>query len=99
MIRTATWDVVAWNRAEAAVFTDYGALPAAERNVLRLIFLDPEARTVNRNWDSVARFVVGMFRGDAARAGGGGGPGRPGGARWSPTPPPGPARSTAPVRT
>jgi len=41
MIRTATWDVVAWNRAEAAVFTDYGTLPAAERNVLRLIFLDP----------------------------------------------------------
>ncbi len=69
MIRTATWDVVAWNRAEAAVFTDYGALPPAERNVLRLIFLDPRARTVNFNWESVARFVVGVFRGDAARAG------------------------------
>lgn len=69
MIRTATWDVVAWNRAEAAVFTDYGALPSAERNVLRQIFLDPRARTVNFNWESVARFVVGVFRGDAARAG------------------------------
>ncbi len=45
-----------------------GALPAAERNVLRLIFLDPRARTVNSNWESVARFVIGMFRGDAARA-------------------------------
>jgi hypothetical protein len=32
MIRTATWDVVAWNRAAAAVFTNYGALPSAERN-------------------------------------------------------------------
>jgi len=69
MIRTATWDVVAWNRAAAAVFTDYGALPSAERNVLRLIFLDPRARTVNFNWESVARFIVGVFRGDAARAG------------------------------
>ena len=69
MIRTATWDVVAWNRAEAAVFTDYGALPSAERNVLRLIFLDPRARTLNFNWESVARFIVGVFRGDAARAG------------------------------
>ena len=68
-IRTATWDVVAWNRAEAAVFTDYGALPSAERNVLRLIFLDPRARKVNLNWEGVARFVVGVFRGDAARAG------------------------------
>jgi transcriptional regulator with XRE-family HTH domain len=69
MIRTATWDVVAWNRAAAAVFTDYGALPSAERNVLRLIFLDPRARTVNFNWEGVARFIVGVFRGDAARAG------------------------------
>src|SRR3954447_26930136 len=25
LIRTATWDVVAWNRAAAAVLTDYGA--------------------------------------------------------------------------
>lgn len=51
------------------MFTDYGALPSAERNVLRLIFLDPRARTVNLNWESVARFIVGVFRGDAARAG------------------------------
>ena len=27
LIRTATWDVVAWNRAAAAVLTDYGSLP------------------------------------------------------------------------
>lgn len=69
MIRTATWDVVAWNRAATVVFTDYGSLPAAERNVLRLIFLDPEARTTNFDWEGVARFVVGVFRGDAYRAG------------------------------
>ena len=69
MIRTATWDVVAWNRAAAAVFTDYAALPPSERNVLRLIFLDPRARTFNSNWESVARFIVGVFRGAAARAG------------------------------
>ena len=69
MMRTATWDVVAWNQAAAAVFTDYGALPSAERNVLRLIFLDPRARTADCNWQSVARFVVGVFRGDTARAG------------------------------
>src|SRR3546814_8529149 len=69
MIRTAAWDVVAWNRAAAAVFTDYGALPPAERNLLRLIFLDPETRAADFDWESVARFIVGVFRGDAARAG------------------------------
>jgi transcriptional regulator with XRE-family HTH domain len=69
IIRTATWDVVAWNRAAAVVFTDYNLLPAAERNVLRLIFLDPQARTTNFDWEGLARFVVGVFRGDAYRAG------------------------------
>src|ERR1700755_476603 len=31
MVRTATWDVVAWNRAASAVLTDYGALPPERR--------------------------------------------------------------------
>ena len=41
LIKTATWDVVAWNRAAAAVLTDYGALPPGQRNILRLIFGRP----------------------------------------------------------
>ena len=32
LIRTATWDVVAWNRAASTVLMDYGSLPAAESN-------------------------------------------------------------------
>ena len=27
LVRTATWDVVAWNRAASVVLTDYGAIP------------------------------------------------------------------------
>jgi hypothetical protein len=69
LIRTATWDVVAWNRAASAVLTDYGALPPGQRNILRMIFLSPNARTAQYNWENVARFVVGAFRIDAARAG------------------------------
>ena len=38
IVKTATWDIVAWNRAAAAVLTDYGALPPEQRNVLRLMF-------------------------------------------------------------
>lgn len=44
IVRTATWDVIAWNRAAAAVFTDYGQLAPTERNVLRLMFCDPRMR-------------------------------------------------------
>src|ERR1700730_3069612 len=29
-IRTATWDVIAWNRAAASVLTDYSALPEGQ---------------------------------------------------------------------
>jgi transcriptional regulator with XRE-family HTH domain len=69
LIKTATWDVVAWNSAAAAVLTDYGALPPGQRNILRLIFCDPRVRAAQYDWESVARFVVGAFRADAARAG------------------------------
>src|SRR5215469_8290532 len=40
LIKTSTWDVVAWNRAAASVLVDYGALAAEERNILRLFFLN-----------------------------------------------------------
>jgi MmyB-like transcription regulator ligand binding domain len=48
---------------------DYGSLPPEQRNILRFIFLDPRARAAQYDWESVARFVVGAFRVDAARAG------------------------------
>jgi transcriptional regulator with XRE-family HTH domain len=69
LVKTSTWDVVAWNRAAAAVLTDYGSLAPAERNILRLMFLDPRVRAAQPDWKSVARFVVGAFRADVARAG------------------------------
>ena len=69
LIKTATWDVVAWNRAAAVVLTDYGALLADQRNILRMIFGNPRVRAAQHDWESLARFVVGAFRADAARAG------------------------------
>jgi transcriptional regulator with XRE-family HTH domain len=69
IVKTPTWDVVAWNRAATRVLTDYGSLPPQERNILRLIFLDPRVRAAQFDWESVARFVVAAFRADAARAG------------------------------
>jgi transcriptional regulator with XRE-family HTH domain len=69
LIRTATWDVVAWNRAATVMLVDYGSLPPEQRNVLRFMFLDPRARAAQYDWESVARFVVGTFRVDVVRAG------------------------------
>jgi len=68
-IRTAIWDVVAWNRAATAMLMDYAALPPKDRNILRFTFLDPRSRTVQYDWEGVARFVMGVFRADIARTG------------------------------
>jgi transcriptional regulator with XRE-family HTH domain len=69
LIRTATWNVLAWNRAARVMLMDFAAIPPGERNILRFIFLDAGARAAHADWESVARFVLGAFRVDAARAG------------------------------
>ena len=69
MIRTATWDVIAWNCAATVMLTDFSGIPSRERNMLRIIFLDPRMRAAQDNWTGVARFVISAFRADAARAG------------------------------
>ncbi|EFH12223.1 helix-turn-helix transcriptional regulator [Teichococcus cervicalis] len=69
IIKTPLWDVLAWNRAAAALLTDYALLPREQRNVLRLMFAHDRVRAKQADWESVARFVVGAFRADVARAG------------------------------
>lgn len=69
IIRSAIWDVVAWNRAATVMLMDYGSLPPERRNILRWIFLDPRARAAQYDWENVARAVVGTFRLETARAG------------------------------
>jgi transcriptional regulator with XRE-family HTH domain len=69
LIKTATWDVVAWNDAAAALLTDYAKLPPDQRNILRMMFSDARVQAAQEDWLSVARFVVASFRAEATRAG------------------------------
>lgn len=69
IVKTATWDVLAWNRAATVLLRDYGALAPASRNVLRMMFLDPDVKARQFDWEQVARFVVATFRADATRIG------------------------------
>ncbi|MGJ7042351.1 transcriptional regulator with XRE-family HTH domain [Shinella sp. BE166] len=71
IIRTATWEVVAWNRAATVILTDYAKLPKDKRNILRMMFSDERVRAAQDDWQSVARYVVAAFRADATRAGAG----------------------------
>ncbi|RAR54582.1 helix-turn-helix protein [Paraburkholderia unamae] len=58
IVKTATWDVVAWNRAAAVLLTDCGKLPAGQRNILRFLFCNPDVRAKQHDWHSVALFGV-----------------------------------------
>jgi transcriptional regulator with XRE-family HTH domain len=69
IVKTAIWDVVAWNRAACVTLTDYDTLSPRERNVLRKLFTNPEVRAAQFDWNGVARFAVAVFRADVTRAG------------------------------
>ena len=68
IVKTQTWDVVAWNAAAVAVL-GYGDQGLEERNVLRRLFSSPEVRQALPEWEANARFALGVFRVDLARAG------------------------------
>ncbi len=65
-IRNPRTDILAWNTASADLFVDYGSLEPHERNTLRLMFLNPQYRTLIGGWEQLARGYISMFR--AARA-------------------------------
>lgn len=69
IVKTATWDVLAWNRAAALVLHDYGALPPGQRNILRILFSDTDRDNTQAGWAESVRSVVAAFRIDVARAG------------------------------
>ncbi|RJO73714.1 XRE family transcriptional regulator [Nocardia panacis] len=60
-------DVLAWNRLAAALITDFGALPPAQRNLARLVFLDEGMRNLYADWPQKARDVAAYLRLDAGR--------------------------------
>ncbi|GAB7184466.1 helix-turn-helix transcriptional regulator [Kitasatospora sp. Ki12] len=60
-------DVLAWNGPAAALLADFAELPSRERNMARLIFLDPRAREIHPDWDEAARSTVGILRMAAGR--------------------------------
>ncbi|GAA4090460.1 MULTISPECIES: helix-turn-helix transcriptional regulator [Actinomadura] len=55
-------DVLAWNRLACALFTDFGALPPAERNWARLIFLNEEMQALFEDWTVKAKDTVAFLR-------------------------------------
>lgn len=60
-------DVLATNRMAAALFTDFDALPPAQRNYARWMFLDEGARSLFVDWPDQARAAVESLRFEVGR--------------------------------
>jgi transcriptional regulator with XRE-family HTH domain len=67
MVLNRRLDVLAWNRAAVALLTDFGALAPAERNLIRLTFLDETYRCLYADWSRSARECVAVLRMEAGR--------------------------------
>jgi transcriptional regulator with XRE-family HTH domain len=69
IVKTRTWDIVAWNAAALSMLADYAALAPPQRNVLRRLFDGTSVRSSLPDWEADARFALAVFRVDAARTG------------------------------
>ena len=66
-VKGRRWDVLASNPAARELFTDWEALPAGQRNLVRWMFTTDRAREVYLDWEGEARAMLGRFRLAAAR--------------------------------
>jgi transcriptional regulator with XRE-family HTH domain len=60
-------DVLGWNPLAAALMADFGAIPRARRNYLRVLFTEPGLQDRFPDWDTVGRTAVATLRVEAAQ--------------------------------
>ncbi len=56
------FDYLAWNHSYARVRHDPGTLPASRRNMIWMMFTDPDNRARMVHWEPAARSVLSQFR-------------------------------------
>lgn len=59
-----TWGICAWNPVYAALYPTVETVPAADRNLLWLLFTDPYLRDLLPDWERTSRSYVAAFRAD-----------------------------------
>ena len=62
-----SWDIIAWNPAAQRLFA-IGERPAQERNMLWMLFADPQLNERLLEWEAQAPQILASFRRDYARA-------------------------------
>jgi transcriptional regulator with XRE-family HTH domain len=59
------WNFLGVNEAHARLFPQLGRLPAAQRNLVWLVFADPDYAALLDGWDDEARRVLSQFRAES----------------------------------
>ena len=67
LVVNGRYDVLAFNRTYAALMAPMAELPPEDRNVLRLMFTNPEVRSRMVDWELAAGFLVATFRASMAK--------------------------------
>ena len=62
---TASWSIVCWNRAYERLYPGVAAVPASDRNLLWLVFTDPDVRELLGDWTTDSRRFLTQFRAEA----------------------------------
>ncbi|MET8870099.1 helix-turn-helix transcriptional regulator [Nonomuraea sp. NPDC004580] len=70
LLMTGVMDIVAVNRMTAVLLADFEAMPRAERNMIRWVFLDPRAPEVLPEREAILIEAAAWLRGALGRAGG-----------------------------
>jgi transcriptional regulator with XRE-family HTH domain len=68
-VKTARWDMVAWNRPLTLLFGDFLRIAPPRRNSLWLLFTDPLYRRLMPAWEQDVRRAMARFRLDFGRSG------------------------------
>lgn len=62
----ADWSIAAWNRAYQALYPGVATVPAQDRNLLWLVFTDPDVRAMLPDWAADSRHFLAEYRAEAA---------------------------------
>lgn len=59
---TSSWSIVGWNSAYERLYPGVAAVPAADRNLLWVVFTDPAVRDLLGDWTADSRRFLTQFR-------------------------------------
>lgn len=68
-VLSPSWDILAWNRAEEGLLGELLRRPLADRNLIKMIFVESAMRRLMLDWSAQAKSIVDQYRACVGLAG------------------------------